>query len=96
MKQWMQIAMTILMMTPKIVAKVEETHAQASGAEKKQAAMDWLTFGAEVASACLPQSAPLVNAVASAGGAVIDATVAIANAVGGLKATPPQAAPAAQ
>lgn len=89
---WMDAIGRVLAQVPTIVGRVEQTHAAASGADKKTAAMEWLVFAAQIAAACAPEQAGLVNAVATAGGAVIDATVAIANGIGGLKHNQAQAA----
>lgn len=92
---WKTLVGRVLAQTPHIVDKVETTHAAASNADKRSAALDWLVFAAEVASACAPEATGLIQAVATVGGAVIDASVAMGKAAGGLKAPQPQA-PAAQ
>ena len=82
---WTDALSRVLAQAPTIVQRVETTAAAASGQDKKTMATDWLIFAAQMAAACAPEHAGLVQAVAMAGGAVIDATVAIANATGGLK-----------
>lgn len=86
----------LLSLTPIVVAGVESLHAEASGATKKQLAMDTLDVASAIAGAALPGSQAAVSAMTSAVGGMIDNTVSIFNAAGifGHKATGTAAAPA--
>lgn len=93
---WKALIGNVFAQAPNIIQRVQQTHAQASNEEKRQAATDWLVFAAQVAQAVAPQYSGLTQAVAMAGGAVIDAAVAVSNGIGAPHKQPEQnAQPAA-
>lgn len=93
--KWSEFLSRMLQFAPVVVYGVEKVMADAPGATKKDVAVSILTHGAEVAGAIAPNQQPAVEAVRNAAGAIIDATVAIANATGDLKHKAPQTAPVA-
>jgi len=93
---WIKMLMSLFQVTPLIVAGIEKVHADASGATKKQMAMDALGLATGVASSVLPGQAPAIAAASQLASDVIDGVVATFNAAGifqGHTTSPPVPAP---
>lgn len=79
---FLAVLFRLLSLTPVVVAGIESLHSEASGATKKQLAMDALNVAGAVAGAALPGSQQAVTAMTGAVGGVIDNVVSIFNAAG--------------
>jgi hypothetical protein len=95
MNTWLKLALQALSMVPAVIQTVEQIHANASGASKKEIALNYLGLGTAVAATVSPEHTDTFVAVSNGVGNMIDQAVAIANAVGHFKTTPkPAPAPA--
>lgn len=78
---WLNYLLRGLTLVPTVVQGVEQMHAGAPGATKKQLAMEALGFGSVVANSVLPpELQPAADAAAQLASATIDGVVAVMNA----------------
>lgn len=89
---WLVMLMRALQLVPVIVAGIEHIHGEASGATKKQMAMDALGLAYGTASGLLPNQQPAIDAATSFTSNVIDGVVNVFNASGvfGSKGSAPK------
>jgi|ERR1700732_2825396 hypothetical protein len=79
---WITLLLRALQLVPVVVAGIEHIHGEASGATKKQMAMDALALASNSAGILDPGDQPAIDAATQLTSNVIDNTVAVFNAAG--------------
>jgi hypothetical protein len=79
---WITLLLRALQLVPVIVVGIEHIHAEASGATKKQMAMDALALASGSAGILDPGDQPAIDVATQLTSNVIDNTVAVFNAAG--------------
>lgn len=79
---WITLLLRALQLVPVVVAGIEHIHGEASGATKKQMAMDALALASGSAGILDPGDQAAIDAATQLTSNVIDNTVAVFNAAG--------------